>query len=172
MSTAATAKDSPSTVDPKSLRSAPGPGSPPPSTSWKMAGRVIAATASSSIEDWAVAAVRSKRWRSRPSPPTSIAAPGLAVEQGGAALRLGDVASGLLQALEVLLGFGAARPGGGGAAGGAGGPAGQAAQRRAQPGGELGEWPRTGRRGDRLWLVEAGQREVEAEVAASQAAGL
>ena len=53
----------------------PGAGSPLPSTSSKMAGTTSAATASSSISDCALAAVRSKYWRLWRSPPTSIDAP-------------------------------------------------------------------------------------------------
>jgi hypothetical protein len=40
-----------------------------------MAGMTRATAASSSISDCTLAAVRSKYWRSRPSPPTSMAAP-------------------------------------------------------------------------------------------------
>jgi hypothetical protein len=40
-----------------------------------MAGMTRATAASSSISDWTLAAVRSKYWRSRPSPPISMAAP-------------------------------------------------------------------------------------------------
>src|SRR3954468_18156989 len=41
----------------------------------KIAGMASAAAARSSMLDWTEAAVRSKRWRSRPRPPTNIAAP-------------------------------------------------------------------------------------------------
>ena len=55
--------------------SASGLGRPPPETSWKIAGIASAAAASSSISACTLAAVRSKLWRSRFQPPTSIAAP-------------------------------------------------------------------------------------------------
>ena len=47
----------------------------PPITSSKIAGMISATQASSSISDCVLAAVRSNVWRSRLSPPTSIAAP-------------------------------------------------------------------------------------------------
>ncbi len=50
-------------------------GSEPPITSSKIAGMISATEASSSISDWACAAVASNFWRSRLKPPTSIAAP-------------------------------------------------------------------------------------------------
>ena len=43
--------------------------------SWKIAGKISAASASSSIADWALAAVRLKVCLSRVQPPTTIAAP-------------------------------------------------------------------------------------------------
>ena len=52
-----------------------GLGRPPPVTSWKIAGMASAEAASSSISACTLAAVRSKCWRSRFQPPTSIAAP-------------------------------------------------------------------------------------------------
>ena len=47
-----------------------GPGSPPPCTSWKIAGIASAAAASSSMSACTLAAVRSNVWRSRLRPPT------------------------------------------------------------------------------------------------------
>ena len=64
-----------SIVEPNEIRSAPTAGSPPPSTSWKIAGMTSATAASSSIDVWTLAAVLLKVWRSRPSPPTNIEAP-------------------------------------------------------------------------------------------------
>ena len=60
---------------PKLCAFSSGPGSPPPATSWKIAGITSAAAASISISDCTPAAVRSNFWRSRLRPPTNIAAP-------------------------------------------------------------------------------------------------
>ena len=62
-------------VEPKSTISAPRLGSPSPSTSSKIAGITSAAAASNSIRDCTLAAVAIELLRSRPMPPTSIAAP-------------------------------------------------------------------------------------------------
>src|SRR3954453_582206 len=59
----------------KLTRIASGLGRPPPETSWKIAGIASAEAASRSISACTLAAVRSKCWRSRFQPPTSIAAP-------------------------------------------------------------------------------------------------
>ena len=70
-----TPSESFSRSEPKSTRSSPTPGRPPPWISWKAAGRTRAASASSSIADWAFAAVALKLCLSRLAPPTTIAAP-------------------------------------------------------------------------------------------------
>jgi hypothetical protein len=57
------------------MRSSPGFGRPWPSISSNAAGMTSVATARSTMMDCTLAAVRSKVWRSRRSPPTSIAAP-------------------------------------------------------------------------------------------------
>ena len=61
----ATPNESFSRSEPKSTRSSPTPGRPPPWMSWKSAGKISAASARSSIADWALAAVRLKVCLSR-----------------------------------------------------------------------------------------------------------
>ena len=69
-----TPSDSFSRSEPKSTRSSPTPGRPPPWISWKIAGKMSAASASISMADWALAAVWLNVCLSR-RPPTSMAAP-------------------------------------------------------------------------------------------------
>ena len=71
----ATPKESFSRSEPKSTRSSPTLGRPPPWISWKIAGNTSAASARTSIADCALAAVRLKVCFSRGIPPTTIAAP-------------------------------------------------------------------------------------------------
>src|SRR5215207_4730168 len=75
MRTTATATESCSTVEPKSTISAPGDGSPWPSTISKIAGIVSAAAARKSMEACTLEAVRLKCWVSNRNPPTNIDAP-------------------------------------------------------------------------------------------------
>ena len=70
-----TPKEICSSSEPKSTRSSPIDGRPPPWMSWKSAGRISAASARKSIATWALAAVALKVCLSRGRPPTSIAAP-------------------------------------------------------------------------------------------------
>src|SRR5438045_3215490 len=71
----ATAIDRCSTSGPNRTSAWSTPGRPPPWMSWKTAGRISAAVASSSMPACACAAVRLKVCFSRPMPPASIDAP-------------------------------------------------------------------------------------------------